>query len=82
MDSAGGDDLKPFEVALRRRRVHGKRRRTCAKKNQACAQSKEGQNPARQTGTAGGWRLIAKRCGFFGWDHTRKQFDKDPARFN
>jgi hypothetical protein len=37
MGSAGGDDLKPFEIALRRR-VHGDRWRTRAKKNQARAQ--------------------------------------------
>lgn len=54
MGSAGGDDLKPFEVALRRRRVDGERRWTRAKKNQACAKSKKGQNPACQTRGADG----------------------------
>ncbi len=82
MDSAGGDNLKPFEVALRRRRVDGERCRTSTKKNQACAQSKEGQNPARQSGRTGGWRLIAKRYRFFGCDHGRQQFVKDHARIN
>jgi hypothetical protein len=66
MGSAGGDDLKPFEAALRRRCVDGERYRTRPKKNQACPQSKEGQNSAHQTGRAGGWLLIAIRYGYLG----------------